>query len=119
MVSAFIFLLHVVAAVAAFVIYKKQGTSEGWLAVAFVAIVFSVGWVIATLLTNLLFLPEVFVGWYYRPLDSRFWLAVRKEFNRDTISLLFLTLGEWGFYFLYFGGGKNPEKMPQATSDGK
>ncbi len=106
MVAAFIFFLHFAAAVTSFIVYKKEGTSEGWLAVAFVAIVFSVGWVVATMLTNLLFLPEFFVRWYYQPLESRFWVIVRKEINRDTISLLLLTLGEWAFYYQYFRGEK-------------
>jgi hypothetical protein len=116
MVAAFILFLHGIVAIAAFFVYRKEGTSGGWLSVAFVAIVFSVGWVIATMLTNLIFLPEFFVQWYYQPLESHFWMIVRKELNRDTISLLLLTLGEWGFYYLYFGGTRKDEPTPSTST---
>lgn len=116
MVAAFIFLLHASVAIGAFFFYRKEGAGEGWLGVAFVAIIFSVGWVIATMLTNLIFLPDFFVKWYYRPLDSNFWQIVRKELNRDTISLLILTMGEWGFYYLYFSVEKEVSKHSASIS---
>ncbi len=106
MVSAFIFIIHAVVAVYAFVRYKKEGIGEGLLAVGFVVVIFAVGWTIATMLTNLLFTPEWFVKWFYQPLDSNFWVAVREEFNRDTISLLILTMGEAVFYKVILSDGK-------------
>ena len=118
MVSGFIFLLHGFAAMYGFVTRKKAGGwSEGALAVAFVAIVFAVGWTIATMLTNLLFMPEFFIKWYYQHTNSFFLRTLRQELNRDTISLLILTLGEVAFYYLFFkgsdveteGGGKDHE----------
>jgi hypothetical protein len=102
MVSAFIFFLHFVLAVSAFMIYKKESIGEGFLAIAFVGIVFAVSWTIASMLTNLLFTFEWFVRWYWQPLDSWIWRVVRKEISRDTISLLILTSGEVVFYYLFF-----------------
>jgi len=102
MVSAFIFFLHVLLLVYAFLTYKKESPGEGFLAVAFVCIVFAVSWTIATMLTNLLFALDWFVRWYWQPLDSWVWRSIRKEISRDTISLLILTGGEIAFYYFYF-----------------
>ncbi len=100
MVAAFIFLFHFLAVVYAFFTFKKTALSEGFLAVALMGIVFAVGWTIATMLTNLLFMPDWFIRWYYQPLDSLFWKTVRKEINRDTLSLLILTGAS--FFFIIF-----------------
>lgn len=106
MVAGFIFLLHFIGVVYAFVTrLKSGGLSEGMLAVAFIGIVFAVGWTISTMLTNLLFTPEFFIKWYYHQTDSLFLLTLRKEISRDTISLLILMFGEIGFYYLYLKGG--------------
>jgi hypothetical protein len=122
MVSAFIFILHFVFIVVTFITYKKESVGEGFLAVAFIGIVFAVGWTIATMVTNLLFTPEWFIKWYWQALDSWVWRIVRKEISRDTISLLILTGGEIAFYYFYFlMETKKPEKRggpssPSATS---
>jgi quinol-cytochrome oxidoreductase complex cytochrome b subunit len=110
MVAAFIFLFHFLAFCYVFFNFKKTALSEGFLAVALMGIVFAVGWTIATMLTNVIFMPEWFIRWYYQPLNSLFWRTVRKEINRDTISLLILTGGEMLFYFFYFmlGTKKGP-----------
>jgi len=102
MVAGFIFILHFVLVVFVFIKYKKEGIGEGFLAVAFVAIIFAVTWTIAAILTNLLFTPEWFVKWYWQPLNSWVWLKIRKEISRDTISLLFLTVIEIAFYYFFF-----------------
>jgi hypothetical protein len=118
MVSAYIFFLHLVLVVFAFVIYKKESTGEGFLAIAFVGIVFAVGWTIASMLTNLLFALNWFVRWYWQPLDSWIWLVVRKEISRDTISLLILTSGEITFYYFYFLTElKKPSTKNSSPSD--
>jgi hypothetical protein len=118
MVSAFIFFLHFVMAVYAFMIYKKESMSDGFLAIAFVGIVFAVGWTIASMLTNLLFTIEWFVQWYWQPLDSWIWRIVRNEISRDTISLLILTSGEVVFYYLFFlTKPKGPSKKDDSPSD--
>jgi hypothetical protein len=119
MVAAFIFFLHIVAAGYAFVTRKKAGgVSEGLLAVAFIGIVFAVGWTIATMLTNLLFMPEFFIKWYYHQTDSLFLRTLRKEISRDTISLLILILGEIGFYYIFLKGSASEDKsQPQEKQD--
>lgn len=115
MVAVFIFGLHFIAAVYAFLKYKKEGLNEGLLAIAFMAIVFAIGWTIATMLTNLLFTPEAFIKWFYAPTDSLFLQTLRKEISRDTISLLILTAGEMGFYYLFLGG-ENRKKLKNRDS---
>jgi hypothetical protein len=110
MVAAFIFILHFLLVVFAFIKYKKEGIGEGFLAIAFVGIVFAVGWTIAAILTNLLFAPEWFIKWYWQPLDSWFWRTIRKEISRDAISLLFLTAMEIAFYYFYFISDVKQEK---------
>ena len=118
MVAAFIFFLHFVIVVYAFMIYKKESMSEGFLAIAFVGIVFAVSWTISSMLTNLLFTIEWFVRWYWQPLDSWMWRVVRKEISRDTISLLILTSGEVAFYYFYFlTEPKMPAKKDDSPSD--
>jgi hypothetical protein len=118
MVSAFIFFLHFVMAVYAFIQYKKESIGEGFLAIAFVGIVFAVSWTIASMLTNLLFTFEWFVRWYWQPLNSWMWRVVRKEISRDTISLLILTSGEVVFYYLFFlAKPKEPSTKSDSSSD--
>ena len=122
MVAAYIFILHGILVLYAFLTYKKESIGEGFLAVAFVGIVFAVGWTIAAILTNLLFAPEWFIKWYWQPLDSWVWRTVRKEISRDTISLLFLTAMEVAFYYFYFltdhkdQAEKQDDAEPPATS---
>ncbi|MBI3585967.1 MAG: hypothetical protein HY088_02420 [Ignavibacteriales bacterium] len=118
MVAVFIFGLHGIATIYTFFKYKKEGLSEGILAIAFMAIVFAIGWTIATMLTNLLFTLEAFIKWYYAPADSLFLQTLRKEISRDTISLLILTGGELGFYYLFLGGGKQ-KKIEKSKSSQK
>jgi hypothetical protein len=118
MVSAFIFSLHFILAIYVFFIYRKESIGEGFLAVAFVGIVFAVSWAIASLLTNLLFSIDWFVRWYWQPLDSWVWRIIRKEINYDTISLLILTGEEVLFYNFFFI--KEPDKSSKkngASSD--
>ena len=101
MVAAYIFFLHIVLVVFVFIKYKKETIGEGLLAIAFVGIIFAVGWTIGSILTNLLFAPDWFIKWYWQPLDSWVWRNIRKEISRDTISLLILTALEIGFYYFY------------------
>ncbi len=117
MTAAFIFLLHIVLVAFAFLKNKKDGIGEGFLAVAFVGIVFAVGWTIAAILTNLLFAPVWFIKWYWQPLDSWVWRCIRKEISRDTISLLFLTAMEITFYYFYFLTGRNQDKREKKEED--
>ncbi|HXG37259.1 MAG TPA: hypothetical protein VNL36_00670 [Bacteroidota bacterium] len=114
MVAVFIFFLHFIAAIYAFFKYKKESLSEGLLAVAFIAIVFSVGWTIATVATNLLFEIKAFSEWYYGDTSSLVLQTLRREINRDTIALLMLTFAEVGFYYLFLGGEKKTKEPTSA-----
>ena len=119
MAAAFIFFLHACAAIYAFITRRRAGgLAEGILAVAFLGIVFAVGWTIATVFTNLLFTPEFFIKWYYHQTDSLILRALRKELNRDTISLLLLTFGEVGFYY-FFLEGKDEKSQESRTEEKK
>ena len=92
--------------------------SDGFLAIAFVGIVFAVSWTISSMLTNLLFAINWFVQWYWQPLDSWVWRIVRKEISRDTISLLILTSEEVVFYYFYFlTEPKEPSTKDDSPSD--
>ncbi len=109
MISGIIFALHGIVAIAVFIRYKKTSFSDGLLAVAFVGIIFAVGWTIATMVINLLFSIRWFTDWYWQPLESHIWWLVRKELNRDTLSLLLLTTGEIFFYRFYFQAEKRKD----------
>ena len=117
MVAGFIFILHALALLFAYFKFKRESVKEGLLAVAFVVIIFSVGWTISTMLTNLLFTPDFFVRWYYSPTSSFFLQILRKELNRDTISLILLTSGELIFYSMYLKSEREPGK--QKETEGK
>lgn len=91
MVTLFVFYVHTVAAVYAFTDqYQDEGLGAGTLAVAFMGIVFSVGWSISTFILKFC-IDEKGFGMY---------------FNRDAISLALLTLGEAVFYYLFLKGMK-------------
>jgi hypothetical protein len=86
MVPLFIFYLHTVAVTYAFTKrWQEAGLKEGVLAVAFVAVIFSVGWTLATFLLHMISPP----GGFGPGLD------------RDALSLLLLTVGEGFFYNWY------------------
>jgi uncharacterized membrane protein YhdT len=85
MIAAILLGLHVCAGVYAFFSRKKKaGWVEGSLALAFMGVVFSVGWTLTTMLSSLLVGPEGLAEW----------------FNRDTVSLTLLTVLEGVFYWL-------------------
>ncbi|HTR82024.1 MAG TPA: hypothetical protein VMM58_10375 [Bacteroidota bacterium] len=91
MVTLFVFYLHTVGAVYAFTEqYQEEGLGAGTLAVAFMGIIFSVGWSISTFFLKFLIKEEGF-GMY---------------FNRDAMSLALLTIGEGFFYYYYLRGSK-------------
>jgi len=89
MVTLFVFYIHTIAAVYAFTDqYQEEGAGAGSLAVAFMAIIFSVGWSISTFVLKYLMSERGF-GIYL---------------NRDAISLALLTIGEGVFYYFYLKG---------------
>lgn len=110
MLASALLILHAGAALYAFLKYKKESTNEGLLAVAFVGIIFAVGWTISTMLMNPLFNTEFVSSWYASPSDSILTTLVKKELNRDTGALLVLTGGEIVFYYFYLRTEKKPGK---------
>ncbi len=88
MITLFIFYLHTVAAVTLFTAtWQEEGLKGGLAAVGFLALIFTVGWPMATIILTL-FVPPGGMG----P-----WL------DRDTLSLILLTAVEATGYYLYLG----------------
>lgn len=86
MIPVFIFYIHVVAAAALFTKrWQEEGRVEAFLAVGFMALVFFVGWSVATFILKL-FVAKEGLGIF---------------FDRDAMSLTLLTLIESGLYYLY------------------
>ena len=89
MIALFLFYIHVVAFTAAFTHqYQEEDMKAGVLAVVFMAILFSVGWSIATFLLKMVIAEKGLGIW----------------FSRDMMGLTLLTIGEACFYYLYLRG---------------
>lgn len=87
MIAAFIFYVHIVGAVYAFAgTYTREKLSDAFMVVAFVAIIFTVGWTIAGFLVRFFFPPDGFGPWL----------------DRDTISLIIVAILEAILYLAYF-----------------
>jgi len=118
MIAAFILIIHFCATVYAFVKYRKEGIGEGLLAVAFVVIIFSVGWTVTTMISKVIFPTTLVAGWVARLQGSPISRAIAKELTVDTVSLLLLTLGEAVFYYFYLQGGKGKVKTNRQEGGG-
>ncbi len=87
MIDLLIFTIHILAAAAVFTKrWQEEGTGEGVLSIAFMALIFFVGWGMASFIVRLVFPPE----------------GLGKFFNRDTAGLTLLTFAEALFYYFYF-----------------
>ncbi len=98
MVIVFIFAAHIIFA--GYIFYKKLKTesfSSAAINVAFITLIFSVGWPISTLIVKVFLEPEGF----------------GKFVDRDTVSLLLLTLLEYFFYKFYYSDIK--KTIPNGT----
>jgi len=94
MIAAVILSLHGAAGIYAFWTRKKKGGwGEGILALAFVGVIFSVGWTIVTMLTSVLVAPEGLAEWL----------------NRDSLTLTLLTIAEGFFYYFFLRPGKTEQ----------
>jgi hypothetical protein len=96
MINAFLFLLHLTFI--GFVFYKKyksESTGDAVLNIILILVIFTVGWSLLAFILKF-FVPAKGLG---------------KEFNRDTITLTLLTIGEFFFYRIYYA--------PLFTSSGK
>jgi hypothetical protein len=86
MVPLIVFYLHIVGSAAAFTHrWQEEGLGEGILAVFFVALIFFVGWGMASFVMKIFMPPE----------------GLGKLFDRDAASLALLTLLEAVFYYFY------------------
>jgi hypothetical protein len=87
MVIAFIFLLHIILTVYVFIKKQKSdSTSTAFIDLILIIIIFTVGWSISTMICKIFWEP----------------IAFGKYFNRDTIALTLLTIGEFFFYRIYY-----------------
>lgn len=86
MVAVFVFYIHLVAAAAIFTKrWQESSTGEAFLAVGFMALIFAVGWSVATVFLKFFFDKEGLAVW----------------FDRDQMSLALLTVLESIFYYAY------------------
>jgi hypothetical protein len=94
-----VFYLHIVAIAGVYTRrWQEEGLAEGFLAVFFMALIFFVGWSMAS------FVMKFFMtagnaggGW-----------------NRDSASLLLLTAAEGVFYYFYLKGEEKTSGSPDA-----
>lgn len=101
MIPLLVFYLHTVAVVVIFTRrYQAEGIGEGFLAVFFIALIFFVGWAMASFVMKLVMPPEGFAVW----------------FNRDGASLLLLTVAESVLYYFYFRDEKNSDEKADPPS---
>ncbi len=86
MIAVLIFYIHVVAIVAIFTIrWQQSGTLDGVLSAGFMLLIFGVGWSVSTVILKFFFDAKGLGTW----------------FDRDTMSLVLLTLIEGFFYYAY------------------
>jgi hypothetical protein len=94
-----VFYLHVVAIAGAYTRrWQEEGLAEGFLAVFFMALIFFVGWSMASFVMKL-FMTAGGAG---------------ALLNRDSASLLLLTAAEAVFYYYYLRGEDRPAGPPDA-----
>jgi hypothetical protein len=101
MVPLLVFYLHVVTFVAVYTKrWQVEGVKEGVLAVIFMALIFFVGWSMASYIVKLVMPPG----------------GLAKAFDNDAAALTLLTLGEGIFYFFYFRGESAEAREEPPTS---
>jgi hypothetical protein len=104
MIEVAVFYIHGITAIAAFTKrWQAEGFGEGILGVAFMALIFSVGWTISTFMMRLLTPDKGF----------------SKVFDRDALSLLLLTVGEGVFYYFYLKESTTHNFAPVHETDTK
>jgi len=92
-----VFYIHIVAVAAVFTRrWQVEGPGEGFLAVFFMALIFFVGWSISSFILKLVMTKE----------------GLGVLFDRDSMSLLFLTIAEAIFYYFY--SKETPQDRQQA-----
>jgi formate hydrogenlyase subunit 3/multisubunit Na+/H+ antiporter MnhD subunit len=87
MIASLIFFIHLLFALIVFTKkWQEENLTSGFLNVGLVGILFGVGWSLSNIAAKFLLEPEGF-GIY---------------FDRDTFSLVLLTIGEYFFYRMYY-----------------
>jgi|SRR3972149_8376125 len=87
MIISIIFFLHLIFSLIIFTIkWQEEKLSTAFLNIALIAILFAVGWSIASVIAKAVMEPKG-LGIY---------------FDRDTFALTLLTIGEYFFYRLYY-----------------
>ncbi len=87
MIAVLIFYIHIVGAAVVYTrSWMRNGVGEGFLGLAFVAVIFSVGWTFTSVLAKPIFPYEGLAPWL----------------DRNTISLVLLTVLEYVVYKFYF-----------------
>lgn len=87
MITAFIFFIHLIFILVIFTKkWQDEGLSTGFMNLALIGILFTVGWAITGMIAKLIMEPEG-LGIYY---------------DRDTFSLSLLTIAEFFFYKFYY-----------------
>ena len=87
MIISIIFFLHLIFSLIIFTIkWQEEKLSTAFLNIALIAILFAVGWSIASVIVKAVMEPKG-LGIY---------------FDRDTFALTLLTIGEYFFYRLYY-----------------
>jgi hypothetical protein len=100
MITAVIFTIHFIFTLVIFTKkWQEENLSAGFINIALIAILFTVGWSISGMIAKLIMEPK----------------GLGVQFDRDTFSLTLLTLGEFFFYRLYYG--REPSK--EAIEAGK
>lgn len=102
MIPLIVFYLHIVAVAGVYTRrWQDEGLAEGFLAVFFMALIFFVGWSMASFVMKL-----VMTAGGAGPL-----------LNRDSASLLLLTAAEAVFYYFYLRGEEQPSGTPGSGDD--
>jgi uncharacterized membrane protein YhdT len=101
MVIAFIFLVHLIFTIYIFIKkWKQNSIGEALIDLVLIIILFSVGWSITTMISKLFWEP----------------IGFGKYFDRNTIALTILTIGEFFFYRTYY---KDLSKKNNTTANEK
>jgi hypothetical protein len=88
-----VFYCHIVAVAGVYTRrWQEEGLAEGFLAVFFMALIFFVGWSMASFVMKLIMTAE----------------GAGPVLNRDSASLLLLTAAETVFYYFYLRGEEKP-----------
>ncbi len=104
MIPLLVFYLHIVAFAAVFTRrWQDEGWGEGFLALFLMALLFFVGWSMASFIMKLLMGPE----------------GLGLLLDRDASALLLLTIGEGVFYAFYLKESPEERRAAERGSSGR